>query len=845
MSQTVAISIYVLNAVALSPTSYAAIYLSSSAQINIPGRIVDDSSASPAMNVTGTAQIHASSIQVVGTVSQAGTAVISPAPVTGSQQAVPDPLTGLAVPSLTGTATAINFTSGSHTIGSGIYSQIKLSGTASLTLSPGIYVIAGGGLSVTNSASISGSGVMIYNTNTIYPAAGGTNGGIALTSTGTVNLSAPTTGVYAGILFFQARANASTISITDSATVTLSGTIYAPEAVLSISGSGQVQGALDVTKLQIGGSAVANTLPTNLGGGAVAYSPAQIRAAYGISNVALDGTGQTIAIVDAYDDPDIQASVDAFDSQFGLTSGGPTLYQQYGPAWSFLTVLNQSGQAAPLPLTDPSGAGTDNWEVEEALDVEWAHAHASRRPDHPGRANSQSLSDLMAGVATAASQPGVSVVSMSWGFAEGQQVFASDEAATFHDSDFDVPGVTFVASTGDYGTADPEYPAYSPNVVSVGGTSLTLNGDNSYNSETGWGYQSASVGAFIGSGGGISLYEPEPAYQQGMQSTGFPHDARHLAGRRSGRHWGMDRRCLQPGSQRSIRGRGRHQLVGTGYGLACWQALVNQVSAAAGGSTLNSLSPTETQQALYTLPQNDYNVISSGTNGYTADTGYNLVTGLGTPVANLLVSDLVAYQSGTFVASGPTVGALQSANLVDTGANGSGTIDVFSVFDSLTMTDGVLGDGVDFALGHRLSLPASKTQVAVVAKRPETHPHVIPAAIADPTSGSTGFMALDFVLADPSTVSCRCHPNSRGPSGCANGRQEEHAQCCHHRTQGPGHRPCRRGRAAPRGPEHPISPDRRPTRPSDEVVALSDVCGRGPRILAEIMRCLIDFALQI
>ena len=50
------------------------------------------------------------------------------------------------------------------------------------------------------------------------------------------------------------------------------------------------------------------------------------------------------------------------------------------------------------------------------------------------------------------------------------------------------PGVTFVASTGDYGAADPEYPAYSPNVVAVGGTSLTLNADDSYNSETGWGY---------------------------------------------------------------------------------------------------------------------------------------------------------------------------------------------------------------------------------------------------------------------------------------------------------------------------------------------------------------------
>src|SRR5208282_764466 len=172
----------------------------------------------------------------------------------------------------------------------------------------------------------------------------------------------------------------------------------------------------------------------------------------------------------------------------------------------------------PLPGADPSGPGTDNWEVEEALDVEWAHAIAPGARIILVEANSQALSDLMAGVATAASQPGVSVVSMSWGFAEGQAVFATDEAA--YDSVFNVPGVTFVASTGDYGAADPEYPAYSPKVVAVGGTSLTLNADGSYNSETGWGYYSNAAGAYIASGGGLSVYEPEPAYQQGVQSTG-------------------------------------------------------------------------------------------------------------------------------------------------------------------------------------------------------------------------------------------------------------------------------------------------------------------------------------
>ena len=220
---------------------------------------------------------------------------------------------------------------------------------------------------------------------------------------------------------------------------------------------------------------------------------------------------------------------------------------------------------------------------------------------------------------------------------------------------FNVPGVTFVASTGDYGAADPEYPAFSPNVVAVGGTSLTLNADNSYNSETGWGYYSDSAGAFIGSGGGLSLYEPEPAYQQGVQSTGSrtTPDVSFVADPATGA-WIADPYNLDPSDPFEVVG-------GTSLSAPAWAgllALVNQGRAAAGESTLNSTSPTETQQALYMLPQSDYNVITSGNNGYSAGAGYNLVTGLGTPVANLLVPDLIAYQGPGTTYAGPTVAAV-------------------------------------------------------------------------------------------------------------------------------------------------------------------------------------------
>ena len=135
-------------------------------------------------------------------------------------------------------------------------------------------------------------------------------------------------------------------------------------------------------------------------------------------------------------------------------------------------------------------------------------------------ATTDSNADLFAAIKAAASLPGVSVVSMSWGLNE----YAGERAL---DSYFATPtgrqGVTFVAASGDDGgysvdnngnpTATPGilYPAASPNVLAAGGTTLNLNADSSYNSETAW----------SGSGGGTSLYEPEPVYQQGVQTTGF------------------------------------------------------------------------------------------------------------------------------------------------------------------------------------------------------------------------------------------------------------------------------------------------------------------------------------
>jgi hypothetical protein len=462
-----------------------------------------------------------------------------------------------------------------------------------------------------------------------------------------------------------------------------------------------------------------NVRNATLGGSGAAYSPDQVRTAYGVNDLALDGTGQTIAIVDAYDNPNIFDSVDAFDAEFGTTAAGSTLYSQYGPASSFLTVVNQGGQTTNLPTTDPTGG----WELEEALDVEWVHAMAPGAQIILVEANSQSLSDLMGSVKTAASLPGVSVVSMSWGFAEGQSVLAADEAT--YDQDLTTPaghtGVTFVASTGDYGTSDPEYPAFSPNVVAVGGTSLSVNADSSYNSETGWGGYNSGVGASIGGGGGFSQYEAEPAYQEGVQTSGYrtTPDVSLVADPATGA-WIADTYNLTAANPFEVVG-GTSLAAPAFAGLI---ALADQGRAEAGESPLgNASDSTATQEALYSVPQSDYNAVTTGSNGYSATAGYNLVTGLGSPQANLLIPDLVAYSTPIdFAANSANATITQYSSPSASWAAGSGgATNVVNVFDALPAS----GVGTLSFRGATAATPVSLSPVATSGD---------PAAVA-PTAG--------------------------------------------------------------------------------------------------------------
>ena len=130
-------------------------------------------------------------------------------------------------------------------------------------------------------------------------------------------------------------------------------------------------------------------------------------------------------------------------------------------------MVSQTGSSTNLPITDPNGAApdVDNWELEEALDVEYAHAMAPGANIVLVEATSNSNNNLYAAASEAATLG--SVVSMSWGGLE----FSGEQS---NDSYFLASGVTYLAASGDAGNPG-NYPAFSPDVVAVGGTNLTVN----------------------------------------------------------------------------------------------------------------------------------------------------------------------------------------------------------------------------------------------------------------------------------------------------------------------------------------------------------------------------------
>ena len=381
-----------------------------------------------------------------------------------------------------------------------------------------------------------------------------------------------------------------------------------------------------------------------------AFTPAQIRQAYGIDFrfstaagqvVAADGSGQTIAVIEAYHDPNIAGDLHAFDQRYGLPD----------PA------LAEVGQNLSTPTQLPAAPPADDpgWYSETALDVEWAHAAAPGAAILLVEASSTSISDMFAAVDMARRYappglPPVSVVSMSFGTPSEYRGETAD------DSMYTTPaghtGITFVAATGDdYGYGG--YAAYSPNVLAVGGTHLTTDASGNWSAERPW--RTVVGGQVQGSAGGYSQYEAEPGWQLGVQQTGkrgIP-DVAYDADPATGFYVydsGSD-----PNNPWSVVG-------GTSAGTPQWAGLIavaDQGRALSGRGPLDG--PSQTLPYIYGLPDSAFHVLARTGE----QPGWNIDTGRGSPVANQVVAGLLVGTGVSVVGtdvplSPPTAGGVGS-----------------------------------------------------------------------------------------------------------------------------------------------------------------------------------------
>jgi kumamolisin len=318
---------------------------------------------------------------------------------------------------------------------------------------------------------------------------------------------------------------------------------------------------------------------------------------------------RAIAIVDAFDAPNAATDLAAFSTQFGLPPAD--LHKIYASAGS-------CSAGGTQPAYDPG------WEGEETLNIEWAHAMAPGARIYLVEAASDALVDLLTAV-TVANQclaaNGGGEVSMSWGLDE----FSGETAL---DGLFTQPGIVYFAGAGDGGSL--LYPSASPNVVSVGGTSLVRNllpwrgnlGD--FQGEAVW-----SWGIAAGTGAGPSAYEPRPRYQDPIKAiVGSSRGAPDVAA------------VADPSTGVWIYKSGWYLVGGTSVSTPIWAGIVN----AAGrfnSSTAAELTQIYSRQFLSAGLPFGFSDIDSGACGmgaagvfdtYLATRGWDFCSGVGSPL---------------------------------------------------------------------------------------------------------------------------------------------------------------------------------------------------------------------
>ena len=386
----------------------------------------------------------------------------------------------------------------------------------------------------------------------------------------------------------------------------------------------------------------------NLSPAATCYDPYQMRHAYNIDTLiaaGLDGSGKTIVIVDAFSDPYLPGDLSFFNTFYGLPGfnapGGPTFTQ-----------------VAP----DGLGPFDPDWASEITLDVEWAHAIAPGANIVLVLAKSNSDADILSATKYAVDHDLGDVISQSFG--ENESCMDPALLAAQHQvfADATMKGITLFASTGDFGagqfTCDgsalvqaASSPASDPLVTAVGGTELhaaryclpthppcsTTPAPGTYQSEIVWNESASDIGA---TGGGFSVVYDEPSYQKGTihggKQRGIP-DVSYNAAVLHGvlvRLFGI-----------------WYLFGGTSAGSPQWaaiQAIADQ-KAGYGLGFINKASyhigqaPPHYSVSFHDVTSGDNSAF--GVQGFSAGTGWDAATGLGSPFADTLVDYLIQFVS--------------------------------------------------------------------------------------------------------------------------------------------------------------------------------------------------------
>ncbi len=324
--------------------------------------------------------------------------------------------------------------------------------------------------------------------------------------------------------------------------------------------------------------------------------PSQVLTAY---NIPSGGGSGAIAVVEAFDYPQALADFNVFSNQFGLpheTSSNATSSSN-----RVFQVIYANGIEPPVDA---------DWAQETALDAQWAHAIAPNAKIYVVEAASDNLDDLMTAVNVAKSLPNVKQVNMSFGADESGCNYVN------YDSYFQQSGVAFFVAAGD-SAGDHEFPPGSANVVSVGGTTLSITSNGTWLSETAW--NSVSCGP--------SAFEPRPTFQNGVDTLVGAYrgvcDISAVADPNTG--VSVYDSLPDPGS-------GGGPDVGWIVlgGTSAATPIIAGVANVAGGTRTSSQDQNNRFYAAIGSP--NFHDITTGTSGsYSAVSGWDFPTGVGTP----------------------------------------------------------------------------------------------------------------------------------------------------------------------------------------------------------------------